>query len=146
MKLTHASSYALHAVIFMVQQRNNRPVASHNIAEACNIPDRFLLKVLKWLVDEGVLRSVKGPNGGYALARDASEISLLEVIEAVDGPIHGLAPFEEEGSTALHARLEAVCQQSAEVLRRYLATVHLSDLVGPGPLFAGDNRAGKEAD
>src|SRR5947209_2275006 len=90
MRLTRASSYALHAVVFMaVQKQHTRPVASHHIAKARGIPERFLLKVLKPLVSARVLHSIKGPNGGYRLARSASDISMLEVLEAVDGPIRG---------------------------------------------------------
>ena len=69
MKLTRASSYALHAVAFMAAQKVNKPVASHLIAKARGIPERFLLKVLKPLVSARVLHSIKGPNGGYRLAR-----------------------------------------------------------------------------
>src|SRR5437764_12006859 len=97
MKLTRASSYALHAVAFMATQKGQeKPVASHHIAAARGIPERFLLKVLKPLVSARVLRSVKGPNGGYRLAKSPSDITMLEIIEAVDGPVRGLAPFTEE--------------------------------------------------
>src|ERR1043166_2127189 len=59
MKLTRASSYALHAVAYMAQQKNDRPVASHKIAQERGIPERFLLKVLKPLVSARVLASLK---------------------------------------------------------------------------------------
>ena len=89
MKLTRASSYAIHALVFMAAQKQNKPVASHLVAQARGIPERFLLKVLKPLVSARVLQSIKGPNGGYRLAKGPHEISLLEVLEAVDGPIRG---------------------------------------------------------
>src|SRR2546421_2745557 len=88
MKISRASSYALHAVAFMAGRKDNaRAVASHHIAAARGIPDRFLLKVLKPLVSARILFSIKGPHGGYRLARPAAEISVLDVLEAVDGPI-----------------------------------------------------------
>src|SRR5262245_29579805 len=96
MKLTLASVYALHALAYMAEQKHDRPIASHHIAEAQGVPERFLLKVLKPLVsntDPPVLLSIKGPNGGYRLAREASDITLLDIVEAVDGPIRGLAPI-----------------------------------------------------
>src|ERR671929_1285530 len=109
MKLTRASSYALHAVAFMASQKHDRPVASHHIAHARGIPERFLLKVLKPLVSARVLHSVKGPNGGYRLARSASDISMLDVVEAVDGPIRGQAPLAQaEGDGHLDRRLEDI--------------------------------------
>src|SRR5262249_59642283 len=78
MKLTRASSYALHAVAYMAAEKNDKPVASHHIAQARGIPERFLLKVLKPLVSARVLLSIKGPNGGYPLAKPAGGITMLE--------------------------------------------------------------------
>jgi Rrf2 family protein len=130
MRLTRASSYALHAVAHMAAEGEDRPVASHHIARARGIPERFLLKVLKPLVSARVLRSVKGPNGGYRLARPASKITLLEVIEAVDGPIRGVAPLSGESQDALDNKLEAICNQAADQMRRHLGKVRLSDLSG----------------
>jgi Rrf2 family protein len=129
MKLTRASSYALHAVVYMAANKHNKPVASHHIAKARGIPERFLLKVLKPLVSARVLHSVKGPNGGYRLARSASELTMLEVVEAVDGPIHGQAPFcQVEGDGQLDRRLESICDQSAEQIRKHLQKVRIAEL------------------
>src|SRR5947209_20578747 len=109
MKLTRAASYAIHALVFMANQKHNRPVASHNIAKARGIPERFLLKVLKPLVSVRVLMSIKGPNGGYRLARPASEVTLLEVIEAVDGPIQGQNTYaRDDTDKALNRRLDDI--------------------------------------
>ena len=130
MKLTRASSYALHAVAFMAQQKTTDPVASHKIAKTRGIPERFLLKVLKPLVSARVLKSVKGPNGGYHLARPASEISMLEILEAVDGPIRGQAPFAEKSNPSLNGKLEDICNQSAEAVRKTLGKINITDLVG----------------
>src|SRR5438309_11282951 len=129
MKLTRASSYALHAVAYMASQKSDKPVASHNIAQARNIPERFLLKVLKPLVSARVLLSIKGPNGGYRLARPASDISMLEILEAVDGPIRGQAPLLEENNGPLNTKLEAICRQSAGQVRKHREQVRISELI-----------------
>jgi Rrf2 family protein len=129
MKLTRASSYALHAVAFMAVQKHDRPIASHNIAQARGIPERFLLKVLKPLVSARVLLSIKGPNGGYRLAKRPDDITMLEVLEAVDGPIRGQAPFSEESNGPLNHKLENICKQSADAVRKQLEKVRVSDLV-----------------
>src|SRR5262245_12000584 len=84
MEMSRAASYAFHALAYMAQQKTNSPVQSHRIAEERGIPKRFLLKVLKPLVDARILDSVKGPSGGYRLARALTEVSVLEVIEAAD--------------------------------------------------------------
>jgi Rrf2 family protein len=129
MKLTRASSYALHAVVYMAAQKNDQPIASHLIAQARGIPERFLLKVLKPLVSAQVLLSIKGPNGGYRLARPANEITMLEVLEAVDGPIRGQAPFSrEDPHSPLNRKLDAICNQAADQARKQLGKVKISEL------------------
>jgi Rrf2 family protein len=130
MKLTRASAYAIHAVAFMAAQKHERPVASHNIAQARNIPERFLLKVLKPLVSARVLLSIKGPNGGYRLAKSPSDVTMLEILEAVDGPIRGQAPTIEDSNSSLNSKLEGICKSAAEATRKSLEKVKLSELVG----------------
>ena len=132
MRMTRASYYALQAVVYMANQKKNReerPIASHTIADQRKIPERFLLKVLKPLVSARLLRSVKGPHGGYRLARPAAKITVLEVIEAVEGPIRGQAPLAEDGAQGLDGRLAEVCDQAAELTKKHLRKVRVSDLL-----------------
>lgn len=129
MKLTRAASYAVHALVFMAAQKNTKPLASHHIAQARGIPERFLLKVLKPLVSVRILLSIKGPNGGYRLARSASEISLLDVLEAVDGPIRGQASFTRDDTDGnLNQRLDTICSNAADQIRKQLAKIKISEL------------------
>lgn len=131
MRLTRASSYALHALAHIAAAKPSKPTPSHEIAKAHQIPERFLLKVLKPLVAAGLLHSVKGPRGGYRLARPAREISLLEIIEAVDGPIRGINAFHSEGPiNTIGCKLDAICSQTAEQTRKYLGSIRLSSLTG----------------
>ncbi len=133
MKLTRAASYAIHALVYMANQKHNRPVASHHIAQARGIPERFLLKVLKPLVSARVLLSIKGPNGGYRLARPPADISLLEVLEAVDGPVRGQASFDRDDTDGhLNKKLDRICNQAAEQVRRQFEQVRISDLNSRG--------------
>jgi Rrf2 family protein len=128
MKLTKASGYAVAFLAYLAREKPDAPVPSHEIAREKGLPERFLPKVLKPLVDSGVLRSLKGPNGGYALARDPRDVTLLEVVEAVDGPLCGLAdPVGKEGG-ALDKRLQAVCDKAAALVRERLAAVTLAEL------------------
>src|SRR4051794_14828813 len=106
MRLTRASTYALHALAHLASRPGDDPFPSHLIAEARGIPERFLFKVLKPLVGVGLLHSVKGPGGGYLLARPASEVSVLDVVEAVDGPVRGVAPLARgPGASRLDRRI-----------------------------------------
>jgi Rrf2 family protein len=131
MKLTRASSYALQAVVYMAGQKPlEKPVASHVIAESRKIPERFLLKVLKPLVSAEILHSIKGPNGGYRLAKPANEITMLKVIEAVDGPIRGQAPpNSRDPHNHVWKRMEHVCSQIGEQMRKGLDKVKISELL-----------------
>ncbi|MGL4550002.1 MAG: RrF2 family transcriptional regulator [Gemmataceae bacterium] len=132
MKLTKASSYALQAVAYLTQQKDlTDPVASRKIAEVRKIPERFLLKVLKPLVEKGLLTSVKGPGGGYKLAKPAAQISLADIIEAIDEDgLRGFNAGNKTGSPAINSRLEAICRQSAESVRAHLDGISVTDLLG----------------
>ncbi len=134
MKLSRASSYALHALAYLAKQKDPHPVASHLIARASDTPERFLLKVLKPLTAARVLHSLKGPNGGYRLARPASKITLLDIIEAVDGPIRGQAPFDSNNGAnpGMNRRLQETCDQAAEQVRRLLSKTTLAELAAKG--------------
>src|SRR5579871_6579895 len=132
MKLTRASNYALVALAHLATEDTGQPIASHVAAKAQGIPERFLLKVLKPLVSARVLRSVKGPNGGYQLAKAPKDVSLLDIVEAVDGPIQANIPFEGKNSRGLEAQLQAVCAQVADVIRRQFQKVRLSTLAEKG--------------
>ena len=130
MRLSLGAYYALQALVHLAKQGHGAaPVASHVIAAERGVPERFLLKVLRPLVSAQVLLSLKGPNGGYRLARPAGKVTLLEVVEAVDGPIRGGAPLRPAGPDAgLLRRLDQVCGQLAEQVRKGLSRVTLADL------------------
>ncbi len=129
MKLSRSSEYALHALAYLSSLEPNKLVPSHLMAQAQGIPERFLLKILKPLVWAGLLRSVKGPNGGYCLAKRPSQISLLDIIEAADGPLRGRTPLSgTKGADKLDVRLEEVCNRVAEMVRKHLAKTSVSDL------------------
>jgi Rrf2 family protein len=130
MKLSRASSYALHAVVHMAAEGEGRLLASHLIAEARGISERFLMKLLRSLVSAQILRSVKGPNGGYQLARPAAKITMLEVVEAVDGPIRGQLDLVGEGADAVNRQLEAIWGDTTDRVRRHLGKVRISELAG----------------
>ncbi len=130
MRLSNAAQYAIRALVHMATRKDNALLISRAVALEEGIPDLYLMKVLRPLVTRGILRSIKGPNGGYSLARDPKEITLLDILEAVDGPVRGQVPFEGQDARALECRLQAVCDQAAEAARRHFRKVRLSDLSG----------------
>ena len=77
--------YALRALTFVVADRSKDRFQARDICEKAEIPEYFTRKVLQSLVQGGFLEAHRGPGGGYSLTRDPSEITLLEVIKAVEG-------------------------------------------------------------
>jgi Rrf2 family protein len=87
--------------------------------------------VLRPLASAQILLSVRGPSGGYRLARPASAITVLEVVEAVDGPIQGVVPWSpRERNHGVHRKLDQLYREIAHQVRKELGKVKVSDLAG----------------
>lgn len=84
MKLTRSVSYAVGILLRVEKSKTEGPLTAAAIAKGAKFPPRFLYRVLRRLVDAGLLTGVSGPGGGYTLARKASQISLLQIIAAVE--------------------------------------------------------------
>jgi Rrf2 family protein len=134
MKLSTTAGHAVRALVFLARRPGGRPVPSHTIARAHALPETFLLKVLRPLVAVGVLLSVKGVHGGYQLARPAARITLLDVVEAIDGPVRGQVPRWAAGpeGARLDGRLQEACDAAARLVQARLRRVSVADLAGEG--------------
>lgn len=88
MRLSRKSGYALRAVRYLSSLPTGKLGSINSVSEAESLPREFLAKILKDLTRAGILVSYRGVTGGYRLARKPKEISFLDVIEAIDGPIH----------------------------------------------------------
>jgi Rrf2 family protein len=89
MRLSARVDYALRAAAELAVG-GDRPITAVQLAEAQQIPPKFLENILSQLRRSGLIRSQRGPEGGYWLARPASEIFLADVIRAIDGPLVGV--------------------------------------------------------
>jgi Rrf2 family protein len=87
LRISRKIDYGLRAMIYLASIDRAAVVPFREIARQMMLPEDFLAKIMKTLVDHGLVRSARGPHGGYTLARPADGISFLEVIEAVEGPI-----------------------------------------------------------
>ena len=107
MKLSRTVSYAVRATLQLAQSDPSTPVPCSKLASEGDMPERFLLQILRMLVTHGILRSTRGVDGGYALTKPADQISLLEVIEAIDGPLDSESQnLVMEASQSTEARLQ----------------------------------------
>jgi len=87
LRISRKIDYGLRAMIYLASIPAETVVPFREIARQMDVPEDFLAKILKTLVDQALVRSTRGPHGGYELARPSSEISFLDVIEAVEGPV-----------------------------------------------------------
>ena len=87
MQITRQADYAVRAVLYLSGLDNGRRAPTSEIALKQHIPPSFLAKIVSQLSVAGVVQTSRGARGGVSLARSADEISLLEVVEAIDGPI-----------------------------------------------------------
>jgi Rrf2 family protein len=93
------------------------------------MPERFLLQILRNLVTHGILHSARGVDGGYILDRKPEEISLLQVIEAVDGPLSASVPVAERFPAESHATLREALDRVTSMVRQQLDQVKISGLL-----------------
>ena len=88
MRLSRKSDYAIMAIRHLSGLSKGQLGSINSIAEAEHIPREFLAKILKDLTRGGILVSFQGVKGGYMMAREPKEVTFLNVIEVIDGPIH----------------------------------------------------------
>lgn len=132
LKLTKKADYGLIALRHLALQPGVGSASAKEMAEAYHIPLPLLSKVLQSLNKAGFLQSVQGTNGGYKLAREASEISTLEVIRAIDGPVLLTACFTDEGAQceqANHCTVRAPLRKVHEGIMRLLESISIADLI-----------------
>jgi len=127
MRLSTRTEYGIRAMLDLAQRAGLVPVQSHDIAERQEIPEPYLNQILALLRKAGLVESRRGPGGGHLLARPAAEITLAELVSALEGPI--LLPDEGAGHESRPLVLQQVCREVAESTQRILGQVTLADAV-----------------
>ena len=132
MRVSAKVDYALRAAVELAALESDWPVKGERLASGQGIPLRFMENILGELRQAGIVASKRGAEGGYLLARGPDEISLADVIRAVDGPlanIGGLRPdqLEYEGSAAPMRDVWVAVRSS---LRGVLEHTTLADVAG----------------
>ena len=102
MQITRQADYATRAILYLARTGKDERIATSQVAREQKIPPSFLAKIISQLSIAGLLHTSRGARGGISLSRDPEQITLLEVIEAIDGPIQlnmcvegGGCPYEE---------------------------------------------------
>ncbi len=127
MKVSTRGDYAARALLSLALHGSDRPTSVKEIAERTGLPQPYLEQILLAVKGAGLVRSKRGVGGGYVLARPAEEISLADILAAVDGPLTALTGAHDhcEG----HCVLQEVWVGVSDEMRRYLEGYTLADLV-----------------
>ncbi len=132
MLLSKTTQYAIRALIFVQRetQASDNRVDIRKIAQAINSPTHFTAKILQQLVRQGIISSMKGPNGGFAANEDTAKVTLTQIISVMDGKdfskacILGLATCSEDKPCPIHHRFGEL----------KASTIHLFDELTIGTL------------
>ena len=122
--------YALVAAGYIAQHHQEGTVEASLISKEYNIPLLYLFKVLEKLIKANILRSKRGPGGGFSLTRPAKDITILEIIEAVDGPmLQNLQLTKHTNKNPFILKMEEVCQSATEKEREIYSKAKLSEML-----------------
>ncbi len=129
MKLTRSVGYAVGILLRVQGAVTEGPMTADSISQGCKFPPRFLYRVLRRLVDAGLLQGISGPRGGYTLAKASRQIRLLEIVQAVEEGASGggLVPVNRQQKPAIEF-VNGLCERSARQMQNQLAKVTLAEL------------------
>jgi Rrf2 family cysteine metabolism transcriptional repressor len=131
MKFTLASEYGLRALIELAARYGDGPVSARTLAAAQGIPLRFLEHQLAALHKAGIVDSQRGANGGASLARDPSDIRIVDVIAALEGPLapmYCLEPHDERCAQSHQCGLQELWMRVEEAVRDVFEKTTIADI------------------
>ncbi|WP_437670860.1 RrF2 family transcriptional regulator [Sorangium sp. So ce131] len=133
MKLSNKGRYGVRALFDIAFHNDGRPTQIREISERELIPARFLEQIFQDLKKAGLISSKRGPRGGYHLARPASEISLGDVVRALEGPVAVIAPDDDgDPESAPPDPPTSVFHDLATAIERCFDAVSIADVCERG--------------
>lgn len=147
MRLTMRSDYGAHAVIELARHYGDGPLQCAEIASRQKIPEAYLDQLLSSLRRAGIVRSVRGPHGGHELARPPDELTLGDVVIALEGPVvpqefvHGAASADDPDVWAAACAVRDAWHAATEASQRVLDTTTIRQLVEAQELIRARRQA-----
>ena len=131
MQITRQADYAVRAVLYLAHLDDSERAATSTVAHEQHIPPSFLAKIISQLSIAGLLHTSHGARGGVTLAREPKDITLLEVVEAIDGPIQLNECVGDEGTCSFghECPLQSVWCEAQEKLVTQLKSTNFADLM-----------------
>ncbi|OGR24134.1 MAG: Rrf2 family transcriptional regulator [Desulfuromonadales bacterium GWD2_54_10] len=132
MELTRKGEYAIRGIVFLASQPADKICLLSDIASAVDVPQTFLAKIFQQFSKIGLVRSYRGTGGGFVLGRPPEKITLLEVVEAVEGPIvpNRCVTGDGECNRSSTCNVHPVWISVQDQVRDILEKVTLKDLAG----------------
>ena len=133
MKVTRGTDYGVQGILYLAAQPPEKVSLLHEIAHNQTIPESYLAKIFQDLTKAGLVRSHRGAKGGFSLARPASEITLRQVIEALQGPIclNRCLDIREGCPNSETCPVSEVLRKAQAQLLATLDAATLAQMVGP---------------
>ncbi|MEQ8440920.1 MAG: Rrf2 family transcriptional regulator [Alphaproteobacteria bacterium] len=129
MRLTKKMMFAIEAVLDIAYHAADLPVQSREIAERQGIPRRYLEQVLQQLVHAGILKGMRGPRGGYRLAKERRRITIADIVTVVHEMEGGRDPLTDPAGSELgHTVLRPIWQEIEEYAMERLSRTSIEDL------------------
>ena len=129
MKLSRTVAYAIQATLQLAELDSNTPIPCSKLAAEGGMPERFLLQVLRSLVNHGILHSTRGVEGGYTLVKTPDEISVLELMEAIDGPMSSNLSATDGLPEFSQGKLQVALDEVTSTARQQLEAIKLSQIL-----------------
>jgi len=149
MQITRATDYAVRILIHLAASPDQARIAAPEVARGIEAPESFVSKVLQQLVQRGMVTSRRGAGGGFQLAIQPDKVTLLDVVEMLEGPlqINLCLPGEESCGRKSWCGAHPIWSQAQDALKRVLASAtiarlaresaaNLADIAGNDPSFA----------
>lgn len=134
MKVSLRSTYGIMAAVDLAMQTGSWPIQAKSIAKRQGIPARFLEQVLHMMKKAGLVSSLRGAQGGYVLTKSPSELSVADILEALDGPFFPIST--PNGHHSLHrpsktdVLLAGIWDRVSEAERHVLEGITIEELAG----------------
>lgn len=125
MQFTKAEAYGLHGVIFLAEQPEGKITPLSEVAEAQDVPEKFLAKIFQGLTKAGIVKSHRGVKGGFALLKPPDVLTVMEVLEAIQGPYYiakclaGEEECEKTDSCSIRRLMELTQERIVDLFRKH---------------------------
>jgi len=130
MQLTRAGEYAIKSLLYLASQEMDARVMASEVAIAADIPINFVRKILESLAKTGLVRSYRGAGGGFILGRAPEEITLRDILEAVEGPLALNQCLQPSGCPSKpHCPVSAVWLEAQQAVEEVLGRHNLAELL-----------------